>query len=84
MDAIATKSRDVDWDGARAPSLEAFEVMAQAAFDRPSSIAGLLICGPLHSATPHHAAASVGSRRAASVKDRIASSWLNACENVSP
>ena len=34
MDAVATKSRDIDWDGAKAPSLEAFEVMAQAAFDR--------------------------------------------------
>jgi predicted Zn-dependent protease with MMP-like domain len=32
--AVAEAAPDIDWDGARAPSIEAFEVMAQAAFDR--------------------------------------------------
>ncbi|MET3891236.1 putative Zn-dependent protease with MMP-like domain [Bosea sp. OAE506] len=32
--AAAEAAPDIDWDGARAPSIEAFEVMAQAAFDR--------------------------------------------------
>lgn len=30
----AETAPEIDWDGARAPSVEAFEVMAQAAFDR--------------------------------------------------
>ena len=29
-----TPAAEIDWDGARAPSLEAFESLAQAAFDR--------------------------------------------------
>lgn len=29
-----TPAAEIDWDGARAPSLEAFEALAQAAFDR--------------------------------------------------
>lgn len=33
MDASA-KPTDIDWDGAKAPSLEVFELLAQAAFDR--------------------------------------------------
>src|SRR2546423_6314435 len=63
---------------------EAFCNDSQAALLCSSSIEGLLICGPLHRATPHQAAASLGSRRAASVKDRIASSWLEEKANVSP
>jgi len=34
MDAVVSKSADIDWDGAKAPSQEALEVLAQAAFDR--------------------------------------------------
>ncbi|UZF95213.1 metallopeptidase family protein [Bosea sp. NBC_00550] len=34
MDAVATRSTEIDWDGAKAPSQDAFEVLAQAAFDR--------------------------------------------------
>lgn len=34
MDAVVTKGTEIDWDGAKAPPLEAFEVLAQAAFDR--------------------------------------------------
>ncbi|WP_371126426.1 metallopeptidase family protein [Bosea sp. (in: a-proteobacteria)] len=30
----AANPTEIDWDGTRAPSIEAFEVMAQAAFDR--------------------------------------------------
>ena len=32
--AAAEAAPEIDWDGARAPSVAAFEVMAQAAFDR--------------------------------------------------
>ena len=34
MDARVTKSAEIDWDGVKAPSQDAFEVLAQAAFDR--------------------------------------------------
>ena len=34
MDAAVAKTMQIDWDGAKAPSLEAFEELAQAAFDR--------------------------------------------------
>ena len=34
VDARVTKSAEIDWDGVKAPSQEAFEVLAQAAFDR--------------------------------------------------
>ena len=34
VDARVTKSAEIDWDGVKAPSQDAFEVLAQAAFDR--------------------------------------------------
>ena len=34
VDARVVKSTEIDWDGVKAPSQEAFEVLAQAAFDR--------------------------------------------------
>ena len=34
VDARVTKSAEIDWDGVKAPSQEAFEILAQAAFDR--------------------------------------------------
>ena len=34
MDARVGKSAEIDWDGVKAPSQEAFEILAQAAFDR--------------------------------------------------
>ncbi len=34
MEASLKPAAEIDWDGARAPSLEAFEALAQAAFDR--------------------------------------------------
>lgn len=34
MDAAVAKTARIDWDGAKAPSLEAFDDLAQAAFDR--------------------------------------------------
>ena len=34
VDARVTKTAEIDWDGVKAPSREAFEILAQAAFDR--------------------------------------------------
>ena len=34
ISAAAATPAEIDWDGTRAPSIEAFEVLAQAAFDR--------------------------------------------------
>ena len=34
VDARVTKSAEIDWDDVKAPSQDAFEVLAQAAFDR--------------------------------------------------
>ena len=34
VDARVAKTAEIDWDGVKAPSQEAFEVLAQAAFDR--------------------------------------------------
>lgn len=34
VDARVTTTAEIDWDGVKAPSQEAFEVLAQAAFDR--------------------------------------------------
>lgn len=34
VDARVTKSAEIDWDGVKAPSQDAFEILAQAAFDR--------------------------------------------------
>ena len=37
VDARVVKSTEIDWDGVKAPSQEAFEVLAQAAFDQHSA-----------------------------------------------
>ena len=34
VDARVTTTAEIDWDGVKAPSREAFEIVAQAAFDR--------------------------------------------------
>ena len=34
VDARVTTTAEIDWDGMKAPSREAFEILAQAAFDR--------------------------------------------------
>lgn len=34
VDARVTTTAEIDWDGVKAPSREAFEILAQAAFDR--------------------------------------------------
>jgi len=34
VDARVTKSAEIDWDSVKAPSQDAFEILAQAAFDR--------------------------------------------------
>ena len=57
---------------------------SQAALARSGGSTGLLMCGPLASATPQCAIAHPGSSSAARWNERIASSWLKPNMNARP